>query len=256
MTRLPAAFLILALAALPLQASADNATQARTITTTGDAEIRVVPDEILISFTAENRRPDLADAQQENDRTVKSLIAYLTNELKIESEYIQTDMVAVEPAYRQCHYDDELSGACSPLEIVYFSVRKGIQIRLKKPDLYEPVVTKALKLGVTHIDNVRFVTSELRKHRDRAREMAATAAREKADAVAGTLGMTVAKPVTIHTGNIDVFYGHNGPRRGSQTMMAQNALQEVAGSAGGNDAALALGQIIIRGQVTVTFEME
>ena len=107
-------------------AQADADKPVRSISVSGEAEVRVVPDQALISMTAENRNASLQEAKQENDKAVSGFIAYATQKLGVEKKHIQTDFVNIEPVYRQCNYDDEMSGRCNPLDIAYYSVRKGI----------------------------------------------------------------------------------------------------------------------------------
>jgi uncharacterized protein len=240
-------------------ALAQISTTQRTITITGEAEIKVVPDQVQISLTAEDRGPQLLAVKEKNDRAVAALVEYATKTLGIETRHVQTDFVSVEPTYRNCNYDDEMSGKCSPLQITYYTVRKGIQICLKDLTKYEELITKALQLGVNRVDNIQFVTTELRKHRDKARELAAKAALEKAQALAGTLGMKVGKPITISSENYSAYYWHSsyGGQRGSSSYMAQNVMQQApAGPSEGGSGDLAIGQISVSAQVHATYDME
>jgi uncharacterized protein YggE len=230
----------------------------RTLSVNGEATVRVVPDQVQISMTAENRASDLMAAKEQNDQAVKALVEYATKTLGIEARHVQTDFITVEPKYRNCNDSDEIAGKCDPLQITYYTVRKGIQICLKDISQYEGLVTKAMSLGVNHIDNVEFTTTELRKHRDKAREMAAKAAFEKAEALATTLGMKVGKPITINAENYSSYYWHgsNGSQRGN-SYMAQNAVQNApAAQAEGDTGGLAIGQINVSAQVNVTYQME
>ena len=257
------ALLLSALLSAPAYA-ADGSVSAnavnRTITVNGEAQVRVVPDQVQISMTAEDRGRDLMETKAKNDAAVKALVEYATKDLGIEARHVQTDFVSVEPQYRSCNYEDEMSGKCSPLDITYYTVRKGIQICLKDLTKYEGLVTKALQLGVTRIDNVQFVTTELRKHRDTAREMAAKAALEKATALATTLGMKVGKPITISAENYSSYYWHDsyGQRNGGNSYMAaQNAVQQApAAPMEGDTGDLAIGQINVSATVNVTYELE
>lgn len=240
--------------ALAQEASALN----RTISVSGEAEIRMVPDQVLIAFTAESRGPDLVETQKKNDAAVKALIDRATQTLGVKKEYIQTDFTTLTPNYRNCNYEDELAGRCNPLQIVYYSVRKGIQIRLADLSRYEDLVAAALQSGITNIDNIQFVTTELRKHRDAAREQAAKAAKEKADAIASVLGVKVGKPVTVNTQSYAAYFsrGYGGSARGF-SQMAQNIIQEAAPPSGSEgESPLALGQISVTASVQVTFEIE
>lgn len=251
-----AAMLSLQMIAVPV-AHANTDRPVRSIAVSGEAEVRVVPDQALISMTAENRNKSLVEAKAENDRAVSAFIAYATGKLGVDKKYVQTDFVNIEPVYRQCGYDDEMQGRCDPLEIAYYSVRKGIQVRLSDLAKYETLITGALSQGVSHIDNVQFLTTELRKHRDTARNMAAKAAQEKAAAIAGTLGMKIAKPINVSENVYSIFHwsGAYGARGGNSRMMMQNAVQAAPGGGDGAES-FALGQINITANVQASFELE
>lgn len=233
-------------------------TLTRSISVSGEAEIRVVPDQVLIALTAESRGPDLIETQKKNDAAVKNFVDHATQTLGVKKEHIQTDFTTLSPNYRSCNYDDELAGRCNPLQIVYYSVRKGVQIRLTDLSRYESLIAGALQSGITNIDSIQFVTTDLRKHRDAAREQAAKAAREKADAIAAVLGVKVGKPITINTQSYSAYFshGHGGGARGFN-QMAQNVVQEAAAPGGAEgESALSLGQINVTASVQVTFEIE
>src|SRR5689334_250801 len=61
----------------------------RTISVNGEAEVKVVPDQVQISLTAENRGRDLLETQAENDKAVKGLVEYATKTLGIEARHVQ-----------------------------------------------------------------------------------------------------------------------------------------------------------------------
>ena len=230
----------------------------RTISVSGDAEVRAVPDQVMISMTAETRGAQLDGAKQENDKTISSLVKHITDKLGVDKKYVQTDRMSVAPRYRNCGYDDEFSGKCNPLDIVYYQVRKGVQIRLDDPDLYDAIITAALHYGVTNIDNVQFITTELRKHRDKAREMATKASQEKAQAIAKTLGMKVGKPISVNVNQVSHHYPYALGRSGGHRGMMQNTMAQAAPSSmsGSSDGGLSLGQISIYATINATYEME
>ena len=58
--------------------------QNRTISVSGEATVLVVPDQVQISMTAENRAADLMAAKEQNDQAVKALVEYATKTLGIE----------------------------------------------------------------------------------------------------------------------------------------------------------------------------
>lgn len=230
-----------------------------TISVTGEAQIRVVPDEILISMTVQNRHAELAKAQADNQKNVDRILRTLTKQMGIKPEHVQTDFLNVQPNYFSCDYRDRREGRCDPLAVEFFDVRRGLQIRLKDTGKYENLITQAIAAGATHIDNIQFITTELRKHRDKARELAAEAAREKAAAIAGTLDMQLGRPRTIHVDSTNWHYWGGFGRYGghSQNMMSQNVMQAAPSSAPADpDGGMALGQIKITARVSTVFEIE
>jgi uncharacterized protein YggE len=59
-----------------------SAVWAASISVSGDAQIRVAPDQIIISMGVLNKEKTLDTAKKLNDKTTKSLISYLTDTLK------------------------------------------------------------------------------------------------------------------------------------------------------------------------------
>lgn len=227
------------------------AERARTITVSGEAKVRVAPDQIIISMAVINKEKILDAAKKGNDKIVKSLISYLTETIKVAPKRVQTDYLSVNPVYYSCSNSEEREGLCDPLKIQYYNLNKGVQLRLDDLTKYESVIAKSLELGVNKISNIQFITTELRKHKDKARELATIAAKEKAQAVAGTLDMTLGKPFNINLNNVG--WSYSGRRLG----MSQNTMRNEGGAGMDDDgSSLAVGQINVTASVTVSFDME
>lgn len=224
----------------------------RTISVSGEAAIQVAPNQAIFSMSVNNKEKTLDSAKKANDKTIKSLLNYFTKELEIDPKHVQTDHLSVNPIYFSCSSKDERQGLCDSLEIQYFELSRGLQLRLDDLTKYDAVVAKSLELGVNKISNIQFVTSELRKHKDEARELAAIAAKEKAQAVAATLGMELGKPISINLNNVGWSYFG----RSSRAMM-QNTIQNRGGSGMDEDgSSLSVGQISITASVSVNFDMQ
>ena len=76
-------------------------------------------------------------------------------------------------------------------------------------ELVEGFIAQALKLGVTHINNIRFSSSRLQEYQDKARVMAAQQAKAKAKSIAKVLDVKVLKPLTIHLGRVHWTHDQN-----------------------------------------------
>ena len=219
------------------------------ITTTGEAEVRVAPDEVVLTIGVETNDKDLTVAKGQNDDRVKRVLA-VAKEHGIESKYIQTDYINFEPRY----HDDWQRQS----DFIGYFVRKTVVFTLKDVSKFEDVLTDVLKAGANYVHGIQFRTTELRKYRDQARALAIKAAREKAEALAGELGQKVGKPRTIQEGwsRWGCWYnsGGWGSRWGGQ--MAQNVIQDAGGRPASEDSTIALGQIAVSASINVTFEME
>jgi uncharacterized protein YggE len=234
--------LLLVLSAVPLLAE-DVHVQAppRTISTSGESIVYVVPDEVVINLGVETFNADLEKSRSENDeRSARMLKAIKA--LGVEDKHVQSDTLNVE-----IQYGDRRSS------VVGYAARRSYSITLKDTKLFEKLVPTALQNGGNQIHGFQFRTSELRKHRDAARKMAIKAAKEKAVALAGELEMKVGKPRTINESG-GYFYG-GGWGGNSFANGSQNAVQ-AAGGEGESGETTPLGQIAVRADVSVTFDME
>jgi len=215
------------------------------ITVTGDAEVRVVPDEVVLTLGVETWDENLSTAKQQNDVRATAVL-HAVERYGIESRYIQTDHISIEPIYENYDYREKLTG---------YLVRKTIVITLKDLAKFEGLLTATLDAGANTVHGIQFRTTELRRHRDKARSLAIQAAQEKAVAMAGELDQTVGKPRTINENQDGWWSWYNSWWGGRGGMMAQNVIQEVGGTSFSEET-IAPGQITVRAQVTISFELE
>ncbi len=227
------------------------ASSLRLITVTGDADVRVVPDEVVLTLGVETWNKDLETAKQENDTRIKRVIA-LAQRYEISPQHIQTDHISIEPRYH-----DNAAIADEKRDFIGFFVRKNIVITLKDTAQFEGLLTDVLDAGVNYVHGIQFRTTELRTHKDQARALAIRAAQEKATALAEELGQSIGDPHTIqenHSGWWSPYNAWWGYRWGNS--MAQNVIQEVGGGSTTAEESIALGQITVNAKVTVSFELK
>jgi len=237
--------LILALCAWTGKQPASN--EPRFITVTGDAEVRVVPDEVLLTLGVETWDKDLVVAKDQNDTIVNKVLG-LAADYDIDPQHVKTDYINIEPRYRHGTYDEQ--------DFIGFFVRKTIVITLRDISKFEDLLTSALGVGVNYVQGIQFRTTQLRTYRDEARALAIKAAREKAIAMAGELGQEVGEPHVIREDRSGWWSGYGawwGSRWGGT--MTQNVIQELGGSSSTTDT-VAPGQISVQARVTVNFQLE
>jgi uncharacterized protein len=237
---------IVALSSFPRAQVGAAAIGANVITVAGEAEIRVVPDEVVLSLGVETFDKVLKSAKDLNDERIRKAIAAARSH-GVSAEHIQTDYIGIEPRYPDGDVTRQLLG---------YVVRKSVVIRLKNIARFEELLTSTLEAGVTHVHGIEFRTSELRKHRDQARVLALKAAQEKAELLSREAGRRIGKALTIGEASYWYLssYGSGwGSRYGSQ--MTQNAVQNMGGSSVVGDSTLAPGQIAIRVNVNASYEL-
>ena len=219
------------------------------ITVNGDAVVNVTPDKIVVRVGIETWHGRITTAKEKNNRILKLVMEALA-EAGIADKDIKTDYLAIDPDY---------DGQYPRREIVGYHVRNTLAITLKEVEKLESVVATLLEAGVTHIHGIEFETTEFKKYREQAREMALTAAKEKAETMAGTLGQTIGAPLQItenYSGSPGWYYSSWSWWGGfSNGGMMQNAIQNAPGEAGDTGETIALGTIPIKAGVTVTFEL-
>ncbi len=216
------------------------------ISVSGEAVVKVRPDQIMISLGIETSDPSITVAKTKNSDILKAAVASFKG-LGLNEKDIQTDYLSIEPRYKNNYRQEGFIG--------YF-VRNTLVVITDDPSKVEAIITSALESGVNYIHGVDFQTVELRKYRDQARELALKAAKEKAIAMAATLGKAVGSPIQISESPSPWWYfsSWSGWGHGRRDGMSQNVMQSTPSGSGETDS-IALGQISVRANVNVTFEL-
>jgi uncharacterized protein len=229
---------------LPRPAGAQNEPTMRTISVSGEAQINVVPDQIILTLGVETSDKDLKVAKTKNDEQV-SQILNLAKTFNVPPEKVKTDYISIQPRYNDSYQQREFLG---------FFVRKNIVFTLSDLSKFEELLSACLNSGANYVNGVDFRTTELRKHRDQARDLAVRAAKEKAEAMAGALGMKIGKPITISEASFGggYFGGWGNPNAN----ISQNAIQTGgSGAEIGEGDTVAPGQIAVSARISIVFEL-
>ncbi len=219
-----------------------TSTVVRTISVSGNAEIKVIPDQMIIYLNVETWDKLLSVSKKQNDTIVRKVLA-LAEKYKIEPKYFQTSQFTVYPTY-----NDKYSNS-GVVTIAGYRITKSIIITLNNLELYENLISDAIEAGVNYVNNIQYQTTELRKHRDEARKQAIRAAKEKAEALCKELGVKVGKPQYIS--ETSSFYNPWGQRNYQNVMMDSNA-----GGGAEMSPTTSPGEISVSAIVSVTFDIE
>lgn len=228
---------------------AQNAVDRPLITVSGQAEMRVPPDEVVFTLEVESVDKDVMAAKKKTDESVKQVFA-LARDNKVNTDDVQTSYISVEPKYNtdDLEYGDERRGV--KRIFLGYEVSKTIAIRLKDISRFDPLLSDVLRAGVTKVRNVEFRDSQIRKHKDQARAMAIKAAQEKASLLAREIGQTIGPAHSITEGTVGRYIAGG--------VMNQNSTSVISGelSAGESESAIAPGLISVTAQVTVSFRLQ
>ena len=235
--------LIVALAAFAAPTLAQTNIEPPLISVTGQAEVRVPPDEVLFTLAVENVDKDMLVANKKTDDSVKQILA-IARKHSVKPDDVQTSQINVQPKYNTDDLEYEARRNVKRVLIGY-QVSKTVAIRLREISRFDEMLADILKAGITRLSNLEFRDSQLRKHRDEARRMAIRAAQEKARLLVGEIGQSIGPAYSITETSNDFGRSNN---------FTQN-VAGVAGEAAQSDSTLAAGTISITAQVTVRFRL-
>jgi uncharacterized protein YggE len=211
----------------------------RSITTSGDAVVYVVPDEATISFGVQTYAAKLDDAKTANDRTAAAVVAAV-KACGVDDKSISTDDVSV-----SIRYDRDSAGT-----VLGYDAARSYVVKLEGIKLVSKVVDAAVHSGANRLSGVDFSTTELRKYRDQARKMAAKAAKEKAADMAAEFDAALGPVRTINL--VSSRWDYSNPWGNT----SQNQASEAPQAGDESDQATPAGQIAVRASITVTFDLQ
>ena len=250
---------------------ADDEDTRSKISVSGTAKVQVKPDQVVFTFSIDSREKKLADAVNDNDAKVKSVVEFLKAS-EVEAKNIRTQVISIRPIFDQVEPKwkgqtlapvqqmslpvPNLSPSNAPnapaaapaaddkedkIKPLGYTARRQLAITIDKLDSFVKIYRGLIERGVNDVSGISFRTTELRKHRDAARLKAVQAAREKAEAMSGQLGAKLASVFSINERNNT---GWRSP--------VQNSIFAYEGESGPGDS-VASGLIEISATVDVVF---
>lgn len=219
----------------------------RTVHVTGSATINVVPDRALIQLGVQSNGATPTAVQAVNTAAIQRVLKALQAR-GIAPKDLATDLYIIEPVYED--YDS--------LYIKGYRINNVVAVTLRDVKMTGPILVAALEAGANQVLNVEFYTSELRKYRDQARELAMGAAREKAQALAGAASAKTDCVLSISENSWSYYngwwYGRNANAWAQNVV--QNASSGVGSSGLAGDEPVSLGQIAVKAEVSVSYGLK
>ena len=230
-------------------ASAQDIDKMTAITVTGTAEVMVAPDEVVFSLDVTKTDKDLQVAKRLNDEAVGKVLE-LTRRFSIAPQNVKTDYISVEMKYESIRdvkkkVFDEDGDEVGKKVFRGYEVSKTVIVRLTDISRFEEFFAEALKTGITEVNSVKFETSKLRENKDKARDLAMKAAKEKATAMSASVGQTIGRAIRITEGIVQNQNFTNFSANSNSISTAASFSESVA--------TFAPGAIKVEAHVTVSF---
>lgn len=227
--------ILLSLLLVTAALAAEENTPARVVRVTGTAEVKVVPDRAVIEVGVEKQNASASAAKHAEDAAARKILAVLhANE--IDEKDIQTTYLSLQ----------QQSSYVKKEKVYYFVAAQTMTITVRDLSKLDALLEALVRSGGNEIDSIRYETSEMRKYRDQARDLAVKAAREKAEALAKALGQDIGKAQSIEEVP-ETNYGYSryvANFSGNETPRAKAV-----------GPSIAAGQTTISASVTVQFEL-
>lgn len=220
-----------------------------TITTTGTAEVRVVPNEAIFTLEVEKIDKDLQIAQKQNDDTVSQIIN-LAKTFGIQPQNVKTDFYEYEQRFTYTGKNEDKR------VFLGYAVSKTVIVRLSDMSKFEDFFREIIKAGVSKVEDVDLQTTDIRKHKDEARAMAIKAAREKAMALTREIGQSIGKAVRISEGvfSAQPFGAGLSVNSNATSNNFSTSGESYSASLSANEnATFSPGTISVKAEVTVSF---
>lgn len=210
----------------------------RVVRVTGTAEVKAVPDRVVLEVGIEKQSPNATAAKKAVD-TVSRRVLEAIRASGIDEKDIKTTYLSLQPQF------DYRSG----MKISYFYAEQTISVTERDISKLDTLLDAVIKAGGNRIDSIEYQTSDLRKYRDQARELAVKAAREKAEALAHAMGQDIGKPYSIEEVP-EPNYSYLGG------LMANVALETPSKTRTPAGPSTATGERTITASVNVAFELQ
>jgi uncharacterized protein len=211
------------------------ADEPRGIIATGEGRVEVAPDIAWLSFTISARKATVAEARDEVARGVARILA-LGRDAGLSDEHIATAALSVSPEF-------DWDPKTRERRLLGYVVNRQVTLKLMEIAKLGELTEQALGLGVTDASPAIFDVSRRKELESEALVAAARDARDKAEVMAGALGVGLGVPLQIEAG------GAAAPPR--PMLRAAMAEADVSGA-----DTYQPGLIRITAHVTARFELE
>ncbi|AWK06691.1 hypothetical protein HYN56_21650 [Flavobacterium crocinum] len=203
------------------------------INVNGEGKVKVAPDQVCISATVETKGNNAKDVKKQNDEKMDAVLKFI-KKMNVPTADFKTKQVSLNPQY---DYEKKKTS---------YNATQTVEIVVKDLSKYDELMEGLVQQGINRIDRVSFESSKLTQYQSEARKLAMKDAKVKAEEYVSVLGQKVGKAFTI-SDNSQVYH--------PQPVYAAMRMKE-ADSMGSSNETLAIGEIEITANVSVSFVLD
>ncbi len=211
----------------------------------GDAILRVQPDQIVVNFGIKLRGEELVNIKEKSSKIMNKAIKYC-KEQNIPEKYIQTDFIRINPQYNYESYKSK-----NNMTINYYEVVQTITVIIEDLGKYEQILTDLLSLGINKVNNITFRTTKLKENRYKVRQMAIEVAKEKAKFLTSKVGLELGNIINISE---YTYLPVNSLSRNTYANVSQNIYTNI--DEGMLSKGLSIGMLSLKAAVNLTYELK
>lgn len=232
------ALLVITLVLATLPASAQNASDRRTISVSGEGEVKAAPDLAVISFAVETTAPEAGAAVAENARKSTALAAAIKQQIGAK-DHVSTTGYQLDPIYEQ---RDRSNPAAAP-NITGYVARNEVMVQTRSLDTVGKLIDAATKAGANRVNGLTFTLEQRDAAQSAALQKAGQDARRQADEAAKALGVKIVRVLSASTGSPGVIMQRQ--YKGMAAMAEADAMTPVEA-----------GDVSVHASLQVTYEIE
>lgn len=161
------------------------------ITMTAEGKVSSRPDVARVSFSVVTEGSNAETVQKNNDAKMEKVISFLKGE-GIVDENIKTSNYNLYPRYNY-----NVPEGDAP-RIVGYTVNQQVTVKIVDLEKVSAIVGSLTTQGVNQIENVSFQIDDPDALREQARDEAVAKAKEKADALAKSLGVKLGRVINFN----------------------------------------------------------
>lgn len=198
-------------------ASADANTPFPRILVNGQGSVDIAPDMAILSLTVTREADTARGALDANSSAMHEVITAMKAE-GMEARDLQTSNFSIQPRYSRP--PPKPSGEREPPQIIGYTVRNSLTVRVRDITIVGAVLDKSVTLGVNEGGNIRFTNADPSAAIEQARIKAVKHAIAKANTLAAAAGVKTSKLLEISEQS---FNPRPMSMAGAQVSMARTA---------------------------------